>query len=108
MADIEEVRTAKVYVLRLEKDKYYVGLSPSNSKFRIQQHFDGIGSSWTNLYKPIEVIAVIENGSKQLERETTLEYMRRYGWENVRGAGWTARVLSCMPLELQKESAGNS
>jgi hypothetical protein len=49
----------------------------------------GGGSSWTKLHKPIEVVERFVGG-KDNEREKTLEYMRKYGWENIRGGGWTA------------------
>ena len=45
----------KVYVLKLENDRYYVGESISPDT-RIQNHFKGKGSAWTRLYKPIEVL----------------------------------------------------
>ena len=38
----------KVYVLKLEDDRYYVGESISPDT-RIQNHFKGKGSAWTRL-----------------------------------------------------------
>lgn len=80
-----------IYVLELENCKYYVGYSLLHTH-RIQQHFEGNGSSWTKLHKPIRIVELIE-GDKDTERETTLRYMRLYGWENVRGGGYTAIQL---------------
>ena len=77
-----------IYVLELENGKYYVGYSLLY-KHRIQKHFDGDGSSWTRLHKPVKVVEILE-GTKDTEREVTLRYMRTHGWENVRGAGYTA------------------
>lgn len=83
-----ELRIIMIYVLELENGKYYIGYS-SRYKHRIQEHFDGNGSSWTRLYKPVKVVETLK-GAKDTEREVTLRYMRVYGWENVRGAGYTA------------------
>jgi len=50
-----------VYVLRLEKQKYYVG-STTDLLPRLKEHTDGNkGSTWTSLYKPVFVERVIEN-----------------------------------------------
>lgn len=35
-----------IYILQLEKGKYYVGKT-NNPKFRINNHFDSNGSVWT-------------------------------------------------------------
>jgi len=76
------------YVLSLENGKYYVGITDDYNN-RINNHMQGGGSSWTKLHKPIEVVERFVGG-KDNEREKTLEYMRKYGWENIRGGGWTA------------------
>jgi len=76
------------YVLLLENDNYYVGITNDYNN-RINSHLNNCGSSWTKLHKPIKVIEQFIGG-KDNEREKTLEYMRKYGWDKVRGAGWTA------------------
>ena len=52
-----------IYILKLEKDKYYVGKSSKLYK-RLDDHFNLYGSSWTKKYKPIKVIKTIENCDK--------------------------------------------
>jgi len=84
-----------LYVLRLEDDKYYIGYT-SNISERITSHFSGGGGTWTQRYKPIEVIETIQGGKIE-ERNLTLQYMRKFGWENVRGGGWSAVVLKGKP-----------
>jgi len=54
---------------------------------------NGLG---TTRYKPIEVIET-NQGGKIEERNLTLQYMRKCGWENVRGGGWSAVVLKGKP-----------
>jgi len=88
-----------VYVLELENNKYYVGYKDKGI-IRAENHFTQGGSSaWTRLHKPIKIISFVD-GSKELEKSTTLEYMIKYGWKNVRGAGWTSINCYC-PLELR-------
>jgi len=84
-----------IYVLKLIEDRYYVGRT-SNILNRIEQHFTGYGGAiYTKKYKPIKVIEIIEELSKEDERNKTLEIMKKYGWEKVRGAGWCS-------LEIKK------
>ena len=83
-----------IYVLKLEEDKYYVGRT-SNILIRIEQHFKGEGAIFTKAFKPIKVIELNEELTKQDERNKTLEYMKIYGWQNVRGFAWCS-------LEIRK------
>ena len=76
-----------VYVLLLEDDYYYVG---TTGKFeeRMRAHFEGGGGSyWTMKYRPIKILVRI-SGSDRMELEVTLEYMKRYGIDKVRGSYW--------------------
>ena len=88
-----------LYILKLENDKYYIGIS-ANLQKRLDLHFTNRGSTWTKKHKPIEVVETIENGSKKLEREKTLEYMRIYGYQNVRGGAWCSSGLIMKPAGL--------
>lgn len=81
-----------VYVLYLETDKYYIG-SSINPKTRIEQHFKNDGTKWTKLYKPLEIIKIVE-GDELVEETTTLEYMYKYGIDNVRGGSFTTLNIS--------------
>jgi predicted GIY-YIG superfamily endonuclease len=83
-----------IYILKLEAEKYYIGQTtePDN---RIKKQFNGKGSAWTKLYKPIEIILLESIGvmnykeAEQYENEIVLNYMKEYGWENVRGGYFT-------------------
>ena len=87
-----------VYVLGLEDDCYYVGIT-FNFNHRMSQHFSGFGSKWTTLHRPVRLERVILFGSKDIENATTLELMRMHGPEKVRGGSWcsmsTPRVNYC-------------
>ena len=45
------------YILRLKDMKFYVGIT-SDLQRRFRDHFNGVGSKWTNRYEPIESINV--------------------------------------------------
>lgn len=73
-----------VYLLKLENGKFYVGKS-----FDVQKRFDlhkqGLGSTWTKLHKPIEILFVKPITGPFEETNVTKDMMRQYGIENVRG-----------------------
>ena len=76
-----------IYILELEKGKYYVGKS-NQLKNRITDHFGSYGSAWTEKYKPVKVIETINNCDKFDEDKYTLKYMEKYGVHNVRGGSF--------------------
>ncbi|MYM58512.1 GIY-YIG nuclease family protein [Vibrio sp. OCN044] len=94
-----------IYVLQLETGKYYVGQS-KNARSRIDEHFLGNGSIWTQNYRPIRVIKEIElethnwRVALEAEKQLTLNLMKIFGWQNVRGAAWTKLELQAIPREL--------
>ena len=82
-----------IYTLLLEGNKYYVGITNNLSK-RLTQHFSGIGSAWTSMYKPIKHIETIENCDVFDEDKYTKIYMHKYGIDNVRGGSYSTVDLS--------------
>ena len=77
-----------LYVLRLEDDCYYVGMS-YNLNFRWGQHWGGSGAKWTRLRKPLEVVKVIYPATeKGIENRITKEFMELYGSEKVKGGSY--------------------
>ena len=81
-----------IYVLKLEKNKYYIGKSDVLRE-RLKSHFYSNGSEWTKLYRPIRVIETIKDVDDSVENSITKEYMCRYGLENVRGGAYCSVVL---------------
>ena len=81
-----------IYILELEKGKYYVGKS-NQLKNRITDHFGSYGSAWTKKYKPVKVIETINNCDKFDEDKYTLKYMEKYGVHNVRGGSFCETKL---------------
>src|SRR5690554_2926957 len=97
MADRQNPETKKhfhLYVLKLEHGKYYVGLTTqSNPRRRIAKHKSGFaGAAWTRLHEPIKTLELRDLGSltqeeaDKIEEQTTLRYMKKHGYNNVRGA----------------------
>ena len=81
-----------IYILKLEKGKYYVGKSSKINK-RLEDHFNSYGSAWTKKYKPVKVIETINNCDKFDEDKYTLKYMEKYGVHNVRGGSFCETKL---------------
>ena len=92
-----------IYILLLEQNKYYVGKT-ENSNFRIKNHFNAEGSSWTKKYPPIELLQLIPDCDNFDEDKYTKIYMNEYGIENVRGGAFCSVELPTYQIEsLQKE-----
>ena len=95
----------QLYVLQCEKGKYYVGKT-SDVMRRFEEHKSGKGSAWTSKYKPTKLIECKAITSPHDENNTTKDYMKKYGIDNVRGAGYCQVVLpegivSLLQNELQ-------
>ena len=89
-----------VYILRLEKGKYYVGYS-REIETRIASHFLDNGSLWTKKHKPTEVISV-RPGDVLLENVTTIAMMAKHGYQNVRGGKYCKMDMNAPPASLSK------
>ena len=81
-----------IYILQLEKGKFYVGKT-INPSFRLDSHFNSNGSSWTKLYKPIKMIELIPNCDDYDEDKYTRMFMDKYGIDNVRGGSFVSVEL---------------
>ncbi|MBO3097847.1 GIY-YIG nuclease family protein [Gelidibacter pelagius] len=105
----------KIYVLKLEDNKYYVGQS-TDTENRLKYHLKGkLGSEWTKKHKPLEEVEKIEtnftevNEAMFLENSITIHYMKKYGWKNVRGGDYCTldeerlRFLLCNNSDLGNE-----
>jgi hypothetical protein len=97
-----------IYILRLISNKYYVGKT-TNPNFRLEQHFNLKGTNFTKKYKPIEIIKIIPNCDNFDEDKYTLEYMKLFGIDNVRGGSFCEIKLSNdNVLTIQKMINGSS
>lgn len=83
-----------LYVLRLEQGKYYIGITSRKDPYRrVEEHMKGFYSAqWVKKYRPVEPAEIIELGNitpaeaGKLELKRTLQYMDKYGYQNVRGS----------------------
>lgn len=92
-----------VYVLKLERNKYYIGRT-TNFLERLEQHIRGNGSEYTRRFKVIRVIEQIETKDPFDEDKITKKYMSRHGIDNVRGGSYTTFELDSNTKEfLQRE-----
>ena len=80
--------SACVYVLALEDDCWYVGIT-YNLNLRMGQHWAGEGAKWTRLHKPVRLAEVIYPANKDTENQITEKYRELYGTDKVRGGKWT-------------------
>lgn len=85
--------TTNIYILKLEKQKFYVGKTENVSR-RYQEHVNGTGSTWTKKYKPVSLEKVISNASPFDEDKYVKEYMSKYGIDNVRGGAYVTEMLT--------------
>lgn len=94
-----------VYILELEKNKYYVGHTKEPDLKRVLDHgYTKQSAQWTKLYKPVRLIKTVK-GSTCDEDRITLHAMEVFGWENVRGGRWCRMELNNPPREFQKNNS---
>ena len=90
-----------VYVLECEDNAFYVGYT-RNLNLRLMEHFTGIfTANWCQLHKPIGLKEVVLGG-KDKENEVVLNYMWKYGWENVRGGSWCKLEYKSCPKRIEQ------
>jgi len=95
--------TTNIYILKLENNKYYVGKTDNLEK-RKEAHMNGSASSWTKKYKPLSVEKIIPNASPFDEDKYTIEYMGKYGIDNVRGGIYVTEALDGLQRYTIKKS----
>ena len=83
----------KLYVLKLEDECWYVGIS-KDPVYRISQHCEGTGSAWCKKHKPLggdENQYIVDLGnlnvreSEVTEHEVTEVLQKEFGLNKVRG-----------------------
>lgn len=101
--EVNPAVSSYIYILQLEKGKYYVGYTERKDGERFNEHFSGKGSAWTKLYKPVQVTEW-RPGTLADENHVTLETMDKFGWWNVRGGKWCSVNMETPPTELFKSA----
>ncbi|MCO1604545.1 GIY-YIG nuclease family protein [Desulfosporosinus nitroreducens] len=99
-----------IYVLELEDGCFYIGQTQKKSfERRMKEHFDterkSRKSAWVREHKAVKVLETSEfNGTvpegEVLEEQKTLQYMRKYGVDRVRGGYYCVanynEILKCL------------
>jgi len=70
------------YVLALEDNKYYIGLS-HNINLSFGEHFAAVGPRWTRLYKPLGIIEVLLPANINDINTLLSKYTKLYGATNI-------------------------
>lgn len=85
-----------LYVLKLEQNKYYIGITAKTPEERFREHKNGfMASRYTKKYKPLKLIDSRDLGLKTLEEAEAYEnkvvrkYMKEKGYNNARGGDVT-------------------
>lgn len=82
-----------LFVAKLEEGKYFIGKTTKLS-LAILNEDNGLGSPWTQRFKPTELLTIIElkeeccESFRNTHNEVTKIMMLKYGYENVRGGGF--------------------
>lgn len=85
--------SAYIFVLKLELNKFFVGRS-SNLQKDIRKHIYSSHREWTTKYAPLELVDIIEdhdlgtNHPCKFRNSIVFNYMKHYGWKNVRGGDY--------------------
>jgi len=80
-----------LYVLKLQNEKWYVGITSKTPEERYREHILKKGAYWTMKYKPLEIELVEDLGivskehAENYENEISRSLMKERGLNNVRG-----------------------
>ena len=83
-----------VYVLRLENEKFYVGLCIKGDPFkRIRNHYKANGARYTQNNRVLKLMFLEEITDTLQELIYTLQFMKTYGMCQVRGDKYIQRYI---------------
>jgi len=82
-----------IYVLHCANNKFYIGKT-QDPKFRLENHFESNGATWTKKYKPQNIERIIPDCDDFDEDKWTLKYMGEKGIDNVRGGSFCEIKIS--------------
>ena len=92
--------TTTIYKMNLQNGKKYIGKTCAIDR-RMEQHFSGNGSKVTKKFKPhsCEILDEVPGFfSNEVEHEYTEEYIKKHGYQNIRGGYYTnSKTLKYIP-----------
>tara|TARA_B100000902_G_scaffold188779_1_gene180596 strand:+ start:184 stop:564 length:381 start_codon:yes stop_codon:yes gene_type:complete len=90
-----------IYVLELLNGKYYLGKTMDlNTQLRKHFGYDELcrfhqcGNTWLERWRPVRIHKLYRRSRDSDLDRLTLEYMVKYGIDNVRGGMYSSNVLS--------------
>ena len=95
MEDQSLVLKPCVYILELEDECWYVGIT-LNLNVRLGQHWAGQGSNWTKLHKPLRLVEVLYPGTQMLENDVCQTLILEFGADKVKG-GYSCKPNKALP-----------
>lgn len=95
-----------VYVLKLENDCWYVGVTEDMKK-RMRKQFLNPSTGWTSKHQPVEIVFTCP-GDLAVERQVTMDLVQLYGVDKVRGGSPYHRAdvtykkenVPCVPTKI--------
>lgn len=91
---VSNEKSTKIYILKLQNGKYYIGKTLRKMGIRYAEHQSGRGSVWTKTYPPISIEEVYYNCDAYDEDKHLKICMAKYGINNCRGGSYTQLHLS--------------
>jgi len=106
--NFSHAKMSQLYILALQTGKYYIGKSDDPDS-RYLAHKSGTGAAWTRTYRPVKIVNIRPLTGDHDETNTTKDYMKKYGIDNVRGGAYTQMVLDdATKAVLEREVLGNT
>lgn len=98
------------YVLKCEKDMYYVGKTDRDLHTRFKEHLFNSKCEFTSKYKPISIIFSknVDIDNQFAEDNLVKKYMLKYGINNVRGGSYSTLKLSNNKIKFIKKELFSS
>lgn len=96
-----------IYILKLEKNKIYVGKTNDLEK-RLDEHKQGLGSSYAKKYKFIKLLNSINSTDEFEEDIQVKKMMKLYGIDNVRGGSYSNIYLTDSQKEILNKELNTS
>ena len=93
------------YALRLDGGNYYVGKTINLTR-RLSEHIklgEMSSAQWVDKHGFVAVDYICIG--QDIEKEATLLYMQKYGWEKVRGYNWSKVEMEHPPKDFEKVCA---
>ena len=91
---MDTIYNSVLYVLELENNKFYLGLTDKNINTVYDEHVNGTICEWTKIYKPINIDRIMKDCDQFDLNIYTIEYMLKYEIENVRSDTYKKQKLT--------------